>query len=392
MTSSDTRPSLVARFTGLRFAFLPERFRPLSPLLLVLALALAAFLIFGRGGAKKVEDTGDGLRRVQVLSVKAGPVTQPRSLVGTLRARVESDMGFRVAGKIAERRVQAGERVKAGAVLAVLDATDFRLSRESAEAELAAARSSARQQELDFGRISELRGRGYATAQAEDKQRAALDEARGRVERAAKQVQLAANSQAYAELKADADGIVAAVMAEVGQVVAAGQGIIRLARDGEREAQVAVPEQDIAFVKSARGSVTLWSDGQRAFPATLRELSPSADAATRTFQARYAVSGLAPDAPLGMTVTLSLTGGEARTGIRVPLSALLNEGTGPEVFMLAKADGTLERRKVALLGYDGRDAILAGGLNDGDRVITLGVHTLRAGERVVPLPETAPRS
>jgi RND family efflux transporter MFP subunit len=388
MTLSSTITSLPSRFFALRFGFLPAPLRPLSPVLVLLLVAgVAVFAL--RGAPKKQEDKGDGLKRVQIMRVQIAPIDQPRTLVGTLRARVESDLGFRVAGKIAERRVQAGEAVKAGQVLAVLDATDFRLSRESAEAELAAARSSAKQQELDFARISELRTRGFATQQAEDKQRAALDEARGRLERATKQVQLAANSQGYAELKADANGIVSGLFAEAGQVVAAGQSVVRLARDGEREALVAVPEQDIAFVREARGSVTLWSEAGKVYGASLRELSPNADTATRTFLARYSVQGLAPDAPLGMTVTLTLAGREAKSGMRVPLSALLNEGGGPEVFVLSGEGNTLSRKKVTLIGYDGRDALIASGLENGERVVTLGVHTLKAGDKVVPLPETA---
>jgi RND family efflux transporter MFP subunit len=388
MTQQTISTSLPSRFAALRFGFLPQSLQPFSPLLLVLALAGGAFLVLGRGGAKPVEDKGDGLRRVQFQTVRSAPINVPRTLVGTLRARVETDMGFRVAGKIAERKVQAGDPVKAGTVLAVLDATDFRLARESAEAELAAARSSTRQQELDFARVSELRTRGYSTAQAEEKARAALDEARGRLERAKRQVDMATNSQAYAELKADADGIVTAVQAEAGQVVAAGQAIVRIARDGEREAQVAVPEQDIDFVRKARASMTLWSDNARSFSATLRELSPNADPGTRTFLARYSVQGLAAGAPLGQTINLQLAGNDVKNGIRVPLSAVLNEGGGAEIFVLAGQDNLLTRKKVTILSYDGRDALIGAGLDDGDRVVTLGVHTLRTGEKVVPLPET----
>ena len=354
----------------------------------MVVLAAAGFA-FGRGGAKKVEDKGDGLKRVQVITVKPAPVVAPRTLSGTLRARIETDVGFRVTGKIAERKVQLGDRVKAGTVLALLDAGDFRLNREAAEAELKAATSIYTQQELDFARVTELRARGFSTAQAAEAKRAALDEARGRLERAKRQAELAANNEAYTRLTADADGIVAGVFAEAGQVVAAGQPVLRLARDGEREAQVAVPEQDLEFVRKAEASVALWSEPDRRFKARLRELSPNADPTTRTFLARYSVEGLSPEAPLGMTVTLSLADPETRNGVRVPLSALVNEGSGPEVFVLAGAENQLERRKVVLIGYDARDALIASGLKDGERVVTLGVHTLRIGEKVVPLPELA---
>lgn len=388
MSQSPPKPSLIARFAGLRFGFLPEKLRPFSPLILLVAVLAVAGLAFGRGSTKKIEDKGDGLKRVQVITVNPAPVVAPRSLAGTLRARVETDVGFRVGGKIAERKVQAGDRVKAGSVLALLDAGDFRLNREAAEAELKAATSSFNQQELDFARVSELRARGFSTAQAAEAKRAALDEARGRLERAKRQAELAGNNEAYAQLKADADGIVAGVFAEAGQVVPAGQPVLRIARDGEREAQVAIPEQDLEFVRKAEASVSLWSEPTRRYGARLRELSPNADPGTRTFLARYSLEGLSPEAPLGMTVTLSLSDPATRNGIRVPLSALINEGTGPEVFVL-NAQSVLERRKVGLLGYDARDALIASGLNAGERVITLGVHTLRTGEKVVPLPEMA---
>lgn len=386
--SNTPQPSLVSRFFALRFPFLPRPLRPFSPVLVLLAAGVAGVLLLGGKGQPVSEDKGDGLKRVQILSVKPAPMSLPRSLPGTLRARVESDLGFRVGGKIAERKVQAGDRVKAGTVLASLDATDFRLNRESAEAEVKAATSSARQQELDFARISELRSRGFSTAQSEEKARAGLDEARGRMERAKRQLELATNNEAYAQLKADADGIVAGIFAEAGQVVAAGQAVARIARDGEREAQVAVPEQDLTFVRDARAEVTLWSEPGKGYAARLRELSPNADASTRTFNARYSVSGLSPDAPLGMTVTLSLADPNVKDGVRVPLSAVFNQGSGPEVFVLDGTENILKRKKIALLGYDARHALVSEGLAAGDRVITLGVHTLREGQKVVPLPET----
>lgn len=356
--------------------------------LLVLAGAGAAsFALTGKPPEKTAAATEGPIRPVQVQVVRIAPLTQPRVLVGTLRARVEGDHGFRVAGKIAARKAQAGDRVKAGMVLASLDETDFRLSREQAEAELAAARSSARQAELERDRIAELRRKGWSTEQAFDRQKATLDEAMGRVKRAERQVELATNAQSYADIRADADGTVIGVYAEAGQVVAAGQPIFRIARDGDREAQVAIPEQDLGLARQARAEVALWSDAKIAHKATLRELSPNADAATRTFQARYTVEGLAADAPLGMTVTLTLTGAATQDGARIPLAAVLNEGGGTEVFVVEKATGALMRKSVKVLSYDTRQAVIGGGLADGDLVVTLGIHTLRAGQKVRALTE-----
>lgn len=361
-----------------------------AAILILAGAGAASWALAGKAPEKIASTTEAPVRPVQVQVVRIEPLTQPRILVGTLRARVEGDHGFRVAGKIAARKVQAGDRVKAGMVLASLDETDFRLSREQAEAELAAARSSARQAELERDRVAELRRKGWSTDQVTERQKAAFDEAVGRVKRAERQVELATNAQSYADIKADADGTVIGVYAEAGQVVSAGQAIFRIARDGDREAQVAIPEQDLLLARQARPEVSLWSDAKTAHKASLRELSPNADPATRTFQARYTVEGLAADAPLGMTVTLSLSGAGATQGARIPLSAILNEGGGSEVFVIEKASGALARKSVKVLSYDTRQAVIGEGIADGDLVVTLGIHTLRAGQKVRALGDAKP--
>lgn len=353
----------------------------LVALVATLGLAGAGWALAGKPKEEPAKQaSADTLARaVQVVPATFEAAHQPRVMVGTLRARVESDRSFRVAGKIASRQAEAGTRVKAGDVLARLDETDLRLAREAAEAELAAARSSERQARLEYDRIGELRAKGWSTEQARDRQKAALDEASGRVKRAERQVELAQNSQSYTELKAEEDGTVIAVMAEAGQVVAAGQPVFRIAQDGDREALVAIPEQDLPLAREATASVTLWSEPGRAYPARLRELSPNADSATRTFLARYTVSGLAPDAPLGMTATLELSRRNVARVMRLPLSAVLNQGSGNEVFVLDKANGTLTRKIVKVASFDAESAYVTDGLNEGDLVVTLGVHTLREG-------------
>lgn len=362
--------------------------RQLLPLTLVLlaGVGIAGWTLSGKG-KDKAEAATDGAKPVQVQTVKLAPLAQPKLLVGTIRARVESDHGFRVAGKIAERKVQTGDRVKAGAVLAALDATDFRLTREQAEAELAAARSSARQAELELSRITDLRTKGWSTDQALDRQKATYDEAVGRVRRAERQVELAANSQSYAELRAETDGIIISVLAEAGQVVGAGQAIVRIARDGDREAQIAVPEQDLAFAREAKAEAVLWSEPGKSYQANLRELSPNADPATRTFQARYTIAGLAPDSPLGMTATLTLARDRGGKVARIPLAAVMNEGNGTEVYVFDAGSGELRRKAVKVATYEARQAIVTEGLAEGDVIVTLGTHALRVGQKVRPLPE-----
>ncbi|MCA0400189.1 MAG: efflux RND transporter periplasmic adaptor subunit [Proteobacteria bacterium] len=359
--------------------------------LIVLALAGAGAASWALSAGKPPQATANKetslLRPVQTHVVKIEPLVQPRLLVGTLRARIEADQGFRLAGKIAERKVQAGDRVKAGTVLATLDGTDLRLNRETTEAELAAARAAARQAELERERIAELRQKGWSTDQAFDRQKAALEEATGRLKRAERQVELAANALSYAELRAENDGIVTAVFAEAGQVISAGQPILRIARDGDREAQVSIPEQDLERARNSKAQVSLWSEPGKTYSAELRELSPNADPATRTFLARYSVKGLAADAPLGMTASLTLASDASGKVARVPLSAILNQGNGDQVFVVNTADSTLALKTVKVLSFDAREAIVTEGLDEGDRVVTLGIHVVRAGQKVRVLAE-----
>jgi RND family efflux transporter MFP subunit len=371
-----------------RFTFSTSR-RAIGIAALIAAGGAAAYWFgFARPGLQAEKQVAEPAsnRPVLVQKVSLQPTRATRVLVGTLRARVEADQGFRIGGKVAERLVQAGDRVKKGQVMARLDASDLSLQRETAEAELAAAKASERSASAELGRVTELRQKGWSTEQILDRQRAALEEATGRRLRAEGSVELARNAQSYAELRAVADGIVLAAQAEPGQVVAAGQAIVRVARDGDREAQVAVPERDIEDLPKARAEAALWTDPNQLHRALLRELSPNADPATRTFQARFSLPDLAPDAPLGMTVTLNLKPAEEIRLARVPLSAILNEGKGAEVFVVG-GDGELKRKAVEIRSLEARDALVAGGLNEGDQIVILGIHTLKPGQRVRAVTE-----
>jgi RND family efflux transporter MFP subunit len=335
--------------------------------------------------AKPVAALSD-TRPVLVRVVSLQPASQPRVLVGTLRARIEGDLGFRVAGKVASRAVQLGDRVKAGQIIATLDATDFRLQRETSVAELEASLSSEKQAQAELSRILELRRRGWSTEQALDRQKAAVDEAKGRRARAERNLELATNAQSYADLRAETDGIITQLFVEVGQVVAAGQTVIRIARDGDREAQIAVPEHELELARKGAAEVTLWSRPDMVMKAQLREIAPNADAATRTFQARYLVPELPADAPLGMTVTLRLSVGDPTPVARVPLGAILNEGGGTEIFVV-EASGELKRRAITVSSFDSREAVVSKGLQNGDRIVIMGVHKLRAGDKVRTLTD-----
>jgi RND family efflux transporter MFP subunit len=304
-----------------------------------------------------------------------------RTFVGTIRPRVESELGFRVAGKVARRLVTAGDRVKSGQVLATLDDADLKLQREQAEAEIRAADASLTQADAELGRISTLRKAGWSTVTSYDRQKAATEEARGRLARAERALALAQNALSYAALTADADGVVTATQIEPGQVVAAGQPAVRLARTGEKEAVVAMPEALVEQLRGGTASVSLWAGTGTRYVATLRELSPSADPATRTYQARYTIRGAGDEVQLGMTATVTI-GAPARARVaRLPLSALYNQGNGPSVWVVNE-DGTLALRPVTLAALEAREVLIAEGVDDGEQVVSLGVQKLDAGQKV----------
>jgi RND family efflux transporter MFP subunit len=320
-------------------------------------------------------------RPVQVQRVSFVDDDAGREFVGVVRARYETDLGFRVAGKIVRRLVNVGDRVHAGDVVAELDPQDLRLQAESAQAEFAAATSSLAQAASDAERTATLKSRGFAAIADFDRKQVARDEAAGRLERARRALDIAQHQLGYADLKADADGVITATLAEAGQVVAVGQGVLRLAHRGEKEAVIALPETWLGESRSAVASVRLWSNPDRSFRARLRELSPQADAATRTYAARFTIEDADDSVALGMTSTVTLSPGAKPKVARLPLSAVLNRGSGPFVYLVDDG-GALIQRNITVASFNEHTAVVTAGVADGDRVVTLGVQKLEAGLRV----------
>jgi RND family efflux transporter MFP subunit len=320
-------------------------------------------------------------RPVQVHRVAFENENATREFVGVVRARYETDLGFRVAGKIVSRVVNVGDRVQVGDVVARLDPQDLKLQVESAEAEFAAAVSSLHQAASDLDRYATLKARGWASIADFDRKKAAKDEAEGRLERARRSLDLAHNQLDYSDLKADADGVITATLAEPGQVVAIGQPVVRLAHHGEKEAVVALPETWLTEARSSKAMVQLWSGPGRNFAARLRELSPQADAMTRTYAARFTIEDPDDSVALGMTATVTLSDASAASVAKLPLAAILNRGAGPNVFLVDKS-GELEMRPVTVASFTEDAALITSGLSNGDRVVTLGVQKLEAGQSV----------
>lgn len=346
-----------------------------------LALLGAALLLAGCQ-AETAPAPPERLVQVQRVAFENGGTT--REFVGVVRARYETDLAFRVGGKIVARVVNVGDRVQAGDVIARLDPRDLQLQVESAEAELAAATSSLAQAAADLQRYDALKSRGYAPVAEFDRRKTANDEAEGRLTRARRALDLAQNQLRYAELKADADGVITAALAEPGQVVALGQPVARLAHRGEKEAVVALPETWLAEARQARATTRLWSDSERRLASRLRELSPQADPATRTYAARFSILDADDSVAFGMTATVTLERAGATPVVRLPLSAVLNRGTGPAVFVV-DGNSALVLQPVVVAAFTEDAALVTSGLNDGDTVATLGVQKLEAGLRVRPL-------
>jgi len=349
---------------------------------MVVALSLA--LALSACGKPAARSAGPVEHPVLVVTAHFAPAVAPRNLVGVVKARVESNLGFRVSGKIAQRFVDRGAVVKAGQALAILDQTDWKLQLQQAEAAFSAARASRDQAVAERDRVSRLRTNGWSTASDLDKAIATADQTVGAFVQAERAVTLQQNALSYATLVADADGVVTATMAEPGQVVVAGQAVVMLAHAGEPEADVSVPEALLERVRTGRATVTLWSQPDKVYAAKLRELTPSADPATRTYPARFALEDAGGQIELGMSATVTISDASPSVA-RLPLGAILDDGKGASVFIIDPRTKALARRPVTIAGYDAQDAIISSGLSEGDEVIALGVQKLHDGDVVRPV-------
>lgn len=350
-----------------------------SRLLAGASLAFVAVLLTGCN--EKVAEKPAPARPVLVAKVHYEADNPERSFVGTIKPRIEADMGFRVPGKVSKRLVEVGDTVNAGQPLATLDEVDLRLQAEQADAELHAATGVLAQAAAAEKRAIDLRAKGWATDAQLDQAKAAADEARARLNRAERSVDLTKNSLSYATLEADARGVVTATLVEPGQVVTAGQTAIRVARFREREAWVAIPETLLGRAKDGVATVTLWSEPGKKYTARLREVAPSADPATRTYLAKFSLPDADDRVSLGMTATLTLSDPETERVARLPLSALFSEGDAPSLYVV-DASGDIKLKPVKVKSYGTHNVVIASGVDEGDQVVTLGVQKLDPSQKV----------
>lgn len=324
---------------------------------------------------------------VYVSTINKSNALEERWLTATIGARFESDLSFRTGGKVLKRLVNVGDRVTRGQPLAELDGADYDLATGIANAQYKAAIIDATQADLDQGRFGRLAGEGAMGTADLERQKSRADASKTRVEQARQQLELAKNRHSYATLFAPYDGVVTAMRMEVGQVVSEGQSVLSLAKDGEREVVVDLPEDMVSKAKQYQAKGQSWNDPKTLTTLHLRELSPIASIQGRTYRARYAPmpeSRATMDRiPLGSTAQLQLSLPSA-AGMTVPLSALIKTNNTPGVWVVNSTGNTLSFAKVNVLNY-GTDSVRVSGLNEGVRIVTVGAQKLDGSMKVRPI-------
>jgi RND family efflux transporter MFP subunit len=307
-------------------------------------------------------------------------VQSDRSFTGIIAAQVQSDLGFRVPGKVLGRLVDAGQAVKRGQALMRIDPTDLRLAMRAHEEAVAAAKARARQAADDEVRYRRLVSANFVSAAAYDNVKAVAEAARAELNAAEARADVARNETSYAVLFADADGVVVETLAEPGQVVNAGQVVVRVAHAGRREAVIELPETLRPAIGST-GRASLYGSGLTG-PAKLRQLSDAANRQTRTFEARYVLEGPLADAPLGSTISIEISDGRSAPALQIPIGAIFDPGKGPGVWLIEGETPRVTWRAVQIAGLSGEAASVVANLEAGDRVVALGAQLLHEGERV----------
>ena len=358
---------------------------PLAPALLV-SIAVAVL------SACSSKPAPEPLRAVRTAEIRYDKTQQTDRYFGSVQSRYEVDQAFRVGGKVMSRKVDVGQKVRQGDVIAVLDATDYKLVGRGGAQQLAAAEAQARQAESDRQRLEALKKDGSVSPSDEEKARSNAQTTRATAEADARKLDLARNRLEYTTLRASQDGVVTGVKFEVGQVVAEGQPVVSIAKEAEPEIVVNVPEDDLAAFKASRYKAWLASAPDQKFEVELRELSPQAAAQTRTFRARLKPA-TPRSLPLGATATLVVERpvGENASAV-IPASAITQNKGQPAVWVVHPADseaaGTVNLIGVSVHGYR-NDEVLVSGPPAGELVVTAGVQKMAPGLKVA-LPAATP--
>ena len=352
-------------------------------------LLLIGFASIGLLAAcSKPEPATDPIRAVRTVTVALQSAGGMQEYAAEVRARTESRLSFRVGGKMLRRAVDLGDTVKAGQVLAQLDARDLRLGQDAAAATVAVAKANLDQAAADFKRYKDLRDQGFISSADLERRETTVKSAQAQFEQARAQANVQGNQAGYAALVADASGVVTGVDVEPGMVVSAGTPVLRLAHDGPRDVVFAVPEDKVGLIKAlsaqpGRFKVRLWGASADPLPATIREISAAADPVTRTFLVKADVgTGSATGVRLGQTATVLIELPQTVGVTKLPLSALREEQGRTTVWLVDRSAMTVKTQTVQLAGADGNDAVITAGLSPGMVVVTAGVHVLTPGQKV----------
>ena len=361
---------------------------PLKLFPIAMTLVAATMLL---SACSKPAPTEEPIRAVKVLTAGVGSMNSGAEFAGEVRARVESRLGFRVSGKIVRRQAELGQRVNAGDVLAQLDPQDYQLAAQAARAQVVAAQTNRDLAAADFKRYRELRDQNFISGAELERRDAALKAAQAQFDQAQAQGSALGNQAAYTTLVADVSGVVTAIEAEPGQVVAAGTPVVRIAKDGPRDVVFAVPEDKVALIKvGSDADVRAWA-ANVSLKGQVREVAASADPVTRTFAVKVALP--TQDAlALGTTVSV-LPHALDRSSVQViklPTSALRQDGKTSAVWLLDTTSMTVKLQPIQIATADGNEVVVAGGLQPGMQVVSAGVHVLSPGQKVRIYKEKLP--
>ena len=351
-----------------------------------IAAALAAALLLPAAGCGKPEAPAEAVRPVQLTRVTLGGATDATVFAGEIRPRYETDLGFRIGGKMIARLVDVGARVKKGQPLARLDPADVGLQADAARAQVAATQTEYEFAKAEYERYRNLHEQKFISASALDAKRNTMNANRAKHEQSQAQLAVTRNQAGYATLVAPDDGVITAVSAEAGQVVTAGQAVFRLAREGDVEVVIAVPENRIGEVRDAKQPVVaLWANPKKVYAARVREISPAVDAATRTFAVRLSILDRDPGIQWGMTANVGLQRDGGAAAALLPLPSIYHSDDGkPAVWVYDPQTHQVGLRPVTIARYREDGVVIASGLAAGEWVVSAGVHKLRPGQTVRP--------
>lgn len=334
-------------------------------------------------------DTTEVIRPVRVIEIQSSGSTFEESFSGQIEPRFQANLSFQVGGKLVNRLVDVGDRVKKGQVLAKLDPQDLGLALQAAQAQFDAAATEHAQLKTDLDRAKTLKQQNFISQAELDRRQLAFDAAASRLSQARAQLSTQSNQRQYGDLRAPNDGVVAAVYAEAGQVMAPGQAVLQWANESEVQVRMAVPESRVTDIKLGQeASVLLWS-GKETLQAKVREVSPLADPVTRTFSVLLDVIDPGKATRFGMSATIQFSKAAQSNVFKLPIQALVAEHTGAFVWVFDEAQGLVNKRSVTPYDVSESDFLVKDGLKNGELIVTAGTHVLNEGQKVRRFIETS---